>query len=92
MEGNIYKFDKLLYGSHINEIYLKNINKKEIVIPQEDKVTILFFFNINNMSHNNILNQLNFIIINLNYENKDAKLIAISKGDKKEFKKNILQI
>jgi peroxiredoxin len=87
IEGNIKKFDELIYGSRIKKIYLKDINKDEIIIPQENKVNVIFFFDINNMSQNNILNQLNFIIINLNYENESVKLFGISKGNNKKFKR-----
>ena len=44
IEGNIKKFDELVYGSRIRKIYLKDINKEEIIIPQENKVNVIFFF------------------------------------------------
>jgi|Deesub1362B_J571_1020462.scaffolds.fasta_scaffold00520_8 hypothetical protein len=86
INGTLYS-EELVYGSHIIKITIINIEEKEILIPQPNIVTLLFFFNIDHSIHIQILSRLDFLIINLNQPDIKVKLIGISKGEKANFKK-----
>lgn len=80
------EFAQLGYGSRINAIHAVNSEGKDVIIPPEGVVSILFFFDINSPPHINVLNSLNFLLINLDQRGK-VKLFAISKGEGETFKK-----
>ncbi|NIO49917.1 MAG: redoxin domain-containing protein [Candidatus Aminicenantes bacterium] len=82
---------KLVYGSFINQTSITNIEGKEISIPQEGFVTLLFFFNINHTSHKRILTEFDFLLMNLKKIDDRVKLIGISSDKNEKFKelKNI---
>lgn len=77
---------ELVFGSHINEISIANIEGKKISIPQKGFVTLLFFFNIDLIPHERTLKELDFLLVNINKFDEKVKLIGISKDKKEKFK------
>lgn len=76
----------LSYGSYINQVHIANSDGTEIVVPQKGVVSILYFFNINNIVHDNVLNNINFLIMNLSKGEK-IRLYGISRGEADTFEK-----
>jgi len=77
---------ELVFGSHINEISVSNIEGEKIIIPQEGFVTLLFFFNIGFIPHVRTLSELDFLLAYINKSDEKVRIVVISKGEKEKFK------
>jgi len=78
-----HQANKLVFGSVMNPISVSDFQKTIISFPQEDFLTIIFLFNLDNTSHKRIFSEIQFISSNM--PDSRIKLIGISKGDTRKF-------
>lgn len=80
-----YLAQDLTYGTKVSKILLKDYSGREFFLPVDNSITVVYFFNIKNPVHLNILLELNYLGENLNYQKPIVSIVGISKANHKDF-------
>jgi peroxiredoxin len=79
IQAKTVQSENIGYGSYIKPVSIANSDGRDTELSQKGVVSVLFFFNIDSATHNNILNKINYLIMNLD-DSEKLRLYGISKG------------
>lgn len=72
---------ELTYGTPVEKVALMDCIGKELTLPLDNSITLIYFFNVRNPLHLNILLELEFLYNNLNNSKPIFSIVAISSSN-----------